>query len=118
MLQQRPTARRLLAPCLVLRLCSCRHVRCAHCAGCSPALPGIFGALYCLADVHTEFSEVAKQLKEVAELLGSGLNRALSSHLAQDYVVRGAGVAAAAVAGVVAVVAAVAGMPECHCAWC
>ncbi|KAF8059113.1 STY13 [Scenedesmus sp. PABB004] len=46
---------------------------------------GIYGALYCLADSHTEFSEVAKQLKEVAELLGGGLNRALSGPLAAEY---------------------------------
>ncbi|WIA38873.1 hypothetical protein OEZ86_002148 [Tetradesmus obliquus] len=47
---------------------------------------GIYGALYCLADVHTEFSEVAKQLKEVAELLGAGLNRQLAGALAPEYV--------------------------------
>eukprot|EP00775_Hariotina_reticulata_P001838 gene1838-2170_t len=46
---------------------------------------GIYGALYCLADVHTEFGEVAKQLKEVAELLGGGLNRQLGSALAAEY---------------------------------
>jgi len=50
--------------------------------------PGIFGALYCLADVHTEFSEVAKQLKEVAELLGQGLNRQLSGPLVNEFLVR------------------------------
>ena len=50
---------------------------------------GIFGALYCLADVHTEFSEVAKQLKEVAELLGQGLNRQLSGPLLHEFLVRG-----------------------------
>lgn len=49
--------------------------------------PGIFGALYCLADVNTEFSEVAKQLKEVAELLGQGLNRQLSGPLLNDFLV-------------------------------
>src|SRR5512147_1145620 len=48
---------------------------------------GIFGALYCLADVQTEFSEVAKQLKEVAELLGQGLNRQLSGPLLHEYLV-------------------------------
>lgn len=48
---------------------------------------GIFGALYCLADVHTEFSEVAKQLKEVAEILGQGLNRQLSGPLLHEYLV-------------------------------
>jgi hypothetical protein len=49
---------------------------------------GIYGALYCLADVHTEFSEVAKQLKEVAELLGLGLNRQLGGALVPEYLVR------------------------------
>jgi hypothetical protein len=39
--------------------------------------------------VHTEFSEVAKQLKEVAELLGAGLNRQLAGALAAEYVVGG-----------------------------
>ena len=53
----------------------------------SPAPAGIFGALYCLADVHTEFSEVAKQLKEVAELLGQGLNRQLGGALLPEYLV-------------------------------
>ncbi|KAF6253683.1 hypothetical protein COO60DRAFT_397163 [Scenedesmus sp. NREL 46B-D3] len=46
---------------------------------------GIFGALYCLADVHTEFPEVAQQLKEVAELLGAALNRQLAGALAAEY---------------------------------
>lgn len=55
------------------------------------ASAGIFGALYCLADVHTEFSEVAKQLKEVAELLGQGLNRQLSGPLLHEYLVRATG---------------------------
>lgn len=49
---------------------------------------GIFGALYCLADSHTEFTEVSKQLKEVAELLGSGLIRQLTGPLAHEYLVR------------------------------
>lgn len=53
-----------------------------------PPPTGIFGALYCLADVHTEFSEVAKQLKEVAELLGQGLNRQLGGPLLHEYLVR------------------------------
>lgn len=48
---------------------------------------GIYGALYCLADVQTEFSEVAKQLKEVAELLGQGLNRQLHGALLPEYLV-------------------------------
>lgn len=63
--------------------------RCAF-SGCA-ASAGIFGALYCLADVHTEFSEVAKQLKEVAELLGQGLNRQLSGPLLHEYLVRATG---------------------------
>jgi hypothetical protein len=55
---------------------------------CPCAAAGIYGALYCLADVHTEFSEVAKQLKEVAELLGQGLNRQLGGQLLHEYLVR------------------------------
>lgn len=61
----------------------CQHP--LYCCCCCPA--GIYGALYCLADVHTEFSEVAKQLKEVAELLGLGLNRQLGGPLLHEYLV-------------------------------
>ena len=38
--------------------------------------------------MQTEFSEVAKQLKEVAELLGQGLNRQLSGPLVNEFLVR------------------------------
>ncbi|KIY93100.1 hypothetical protein MNEG_14863 [Monoraphidium neglectum] len=46
---------------------------------------GIYGALYCLSDVQTEFSEVSGYLKEVADLVGGGLMRCLLGELKQEY---------------------------------
>jgi hypothetical protein len=50
---------------------------------------GIYGALYCMADLQTEFVELSAQLKEVAELLGTCLMRALGGGLAGEYGVSG-----------------------------
>ncbi|KAI8466517.1 MAG: hypothetical protein J3K34DRAFT_524450 [Monoraphidium minutum] len=46
---------------------------------------GIYGALYCLSDVQTEFTDVSAHLKEMCDVVGAGLMRCLVGELAAEY---------------------------------
>ncbi|KIZ00957.1 Serine/threonine-protein kinase ppk16 [Monoraphidium neglectum] len=46
---------------------------------------GIYGGIYCLSDVQTEFTDITAHLKEVADLVGSSLFRCLSGDLKAEY---------------------------------
>lgn len=56
----------------------------------------IFGVIFCMSSVQSDFSDVSPKLREVCEVMSPHLLFMLTQPLANDYKVRGVAAAAAA----------------------